>query len=539
MRAFLFLILLFSFFLQRCAQVQPPSGGSKDEEAPKVVRAVPPNGSVDFEGNRFTLYFDEYIKTSRLQKELIVSPRIEPPPEVSVEGKELTVRWSDVLQENRTYSFRFGNSIQDITEGNRTDNLVYAFSTGGSLDSLHYQGRVVDARTMEGVEGVLAMLYRELGDSVPRVEKPFYFARTDEKGHFDIPYLAEGDYKFFALKDQNRNQRYDLPNEAIGFRKRPITPYEADSSGDALIRLFTEAQKEQFVDQRSIEPGKALFILKQDEKRVELFPPGDSSSPWQQVKYHPPGSDTAIFWFPDPDMPDSVMMSLRAGNKVLDTFLIRNGAPLLEKEEGASLTKDFKDPLEWNEAAAFRSPHPLHSIDFASIIGVSDSDTVELAPRIQGPAHRKLVLKERKAFLDSGLQLTLLPGAVTDTFGRKNGDTLRFEFEVREKDHYGQLRVMLKTEDTVSRRVIFRVLDKRGNTIRKRWQTTDKRLDFPYLKPGSYRLELILDEMPNGKWDPGKYPDRQPEPVRYYPDTVKVRSNWQKEIEWKGLGEGG
>lgn len=528
----LFLTLLL---LQQCAQVQAPSGGPKDTEPPEVVRALPSNGTVEFQGQGFVLQFDEFVRTRQLQQELIISPPLEEDPEITLKGKELRVQWEGELEEDQTYSFRFGSSIEDITEGNSVEGLVYAFSTGPHLDSLHYEGRVVDARSMKGVEGALAMLYREKADSVPRTKRPFYFARTDAQGHFDIPYLAEGNYKFFALDDQNRNQRFDLPNEGIAFRKEPVRPYPADSAGDELFRLFVEKGEEQFIDSREISSGKAFFKLKLPAEEVTLETLDGEGFPWDHVKAHRKGSDSLTYWFPDPDMPDSLELAFLADSIVLDTVLVQNRRKLLKTDSVLELEKGFEDPLEWSEQAAFVIEHPLSELDPSRITAVSDSDTVDLGMRIGGFASRSLILEDREAFGEK-ISLTLLPGAVKDTFGRLN-DTLEFAFSVREKDAYGSLRVMTELEGDKEGQIILSLLDAQGQAVRKRVDSSGRWIEFPYLNPGDHRLELIRDEIPNGHWDPGKYPDRQPEPVLYYPDTINVRSNWEQEVEWREIGE--
>ena len=534
-RSFLFIMLVvLSWFTHRCAQVQPPTGGPKDQDPPEVARAVPSNGSVNFQGDAFVLNFNEYVRTRQMQQELIVSPPLDEDPEITLKGKELLVEWDEELKADQTYSFRFGSSIQDITEGNSADNLVYAFSTGDRLDSLHFQGKVVDARTREPVEGALAMLYRQKADSVPRTRKPYYFSETDEKGRFDIPYLANGRYKFFALKDQNRNYRFDLPNEGIAFLREPVRPYKADSTGETLARLFVEEEENQFVEEKTIEPGKAFFKLKRGAEKVGVTLPGDSSLPWDHFKLHRSGSDSVTYWFPDREMPDSTALVLKADTGIRDTFIVRHGAAIWEEDSVFDLQKSFEDPLDRNESAALETSYPLRTLDTSSILAVSDSDTVDLGARIGGAAQRRLVLEQRE-LLESKVSLTLFPGALVDTFGRRNTDTLYFSFKVRESDHYGKLSLFLRMRDSSSEQVILRLLDKSGNTVRKNTDSTGHWIRFPYLQPGPLRLELILDRVPNGEWDPGEYPDRQPEPVRYYPDTVKVRSNWEQEIEWKEI----
>lgn len=510
----------------------PPKGGPKDTDPPKVVRAIPENGTVNFTGNGFILEFDEFIQTQGLQQELIISPPLEKKPDVLVDGKELRVEWEEELKANETYSFRFGSSVQDITESNQTQDLVYVLSTGDRLDSLHFEGRIVDARSMEGVEGVLAMLYKDMEDSVPRTRRPFYFSRSDANGHFDIPYLADGEYKFFALEDKNRNQRFDLPNERIAFLDEAVRPYEADSTGKELVRLFEEEGEKQYIEERRIEPGHAFLDLKKRADRVELSTLEENPLSWDRIKDHPAGVDSLEFWFVDPEMPDSLELAVRVDGETLDTIQVRNARSVDEKGF-FGMTPLFDDPLDLHEEAGFLADAPLAGLNEERITSVSDSDTVALAWRIGGVAERQLFF-EREGMGEMN-KIHFLPGALRDTFGRSN-DSVSFSFSLQDPDQYGALSLLSEHAEGKKEPFLLRLL-KEGESVRARKGRTGERMEFEHLDPGEHRLELILDRDSNGRWTTGAYPERQPEPVFYYPDTVKVRSSWTQEIEWKGIGE--
>ena len=52
-----------------CAQVGYPTGGVKDTIPPVLVKAEPAERTTNFNGNKITLTFDEYIDVQDIQKD--------------------------------------------------------------------------------------------------------------------------------------------------------------------------------------------------------------------------------------------------------------------------------------------------------------------------------------------------------------------------------------------------------------------------------------------------------------------------------------
>ena len=95
--------------------------------------------SINFKSNKIRLTFDEYIKLQDVQNQLIVSPPLKYLPEITPQGgasKFVEIKIKDTLKENTTYTFNFGQSVQDNNEGNPSSFLTYVFSTGDYIDSL-------------------------------------------------------------------------------------------------------------------------------------------------------------------------------------------------------------------------------------------------------------------------------------------------------------------------------------------------------------------------------------------------------------------
>ena len=72
--------------LTACAQVRDPTGGPKDEIPPQLVDASPPSGSTGFMGGTIVLRFDERIDLRKVRENLVVSPPLDIPPEVTRTG---------------------------------------------------------------------------------------------------------------------------------------------------------------------------------------------------------------------------------------------------------------------------------------------------------------------------------------------------------------------------------------------------------------------------------------------------------------------
>ena len=152
---FLAIVLLFA----ACARIVTPSGGAVDRIPPKEMNATPKQNSLNFKDRGFVVEFDEYIVLDNVNQKLLVSPPLRVKPEISAKLKKLYVKGLDSLAENTTYIFDFADAITDFNEGNRLKNFKYAFSTGSQIDSLFYEGRVVEGFSLKNVADKLVLLY--------------------------------------------------------------------------------------------------------------------------------------------------------------------------------------------------------------------------------------------------------------------------------------------------------------------------------------------------------------------------------------------
>jgi uncharacterized protein (DUF2141 family) len=232
--ALLFLAVLASL---RCGQPVPPTGGPRDSLPPLLTGANPADSSVNVNGKRITLQFDEYINLDNPFEKITYSPVPEIAPQVEAKLKTLTIRLKDSLEPNTTYSIDFGEAIQDINENNKLKDFRYVFSTGPKIDSGLVRGRVFLAETGKTDSTLIMVLHKSGVDSAVAKQRPRYVARVNRNGDFVFRYLAPGDYAIFALKDIDGQKRYDQKSELIGFMEKRVV---ADQPEAVTLYAFSE-----------------------------------------------------------------------------------------------------------------------------------------------------------------------------------------------------------------------------------------------------------------------------------------------------------
>lgn len=223
--SFLFIILVTEIILvsgSGCANIVPPQGGDRDSLPPILLKADPGDSARNFNGNKITFTFDEYIDVQSIQENLSVSPLPKQTPVVDYKLKTVTLKLKDSLEANTTYSINFRDAIRDVNEGNIFKDFTYTFSTGPYLDSLQFSGKVILAETGKSDSTLIVMLHTSSDDSAVVKEKPRYVTRTNAQGHFSFKNLPPKKYYVYALKDEGNTKLYRNPKQLFAFADKPV-----------------------------------------------------------------------------------------------------------------------------------------------------------------------------------------------------------------------------------------------------------------------------------------------------------------------------
>ncbi len=547
-----------------CAVVGQPSGGEKDVEPPKALFAYPAERSTNFNTNKIEITFDEFVKLNQINQEAIFSPPLKHAVEYSLKSKTLVVEFEDTLKENTTYTIYFGDAIGDNHENNILKNFQYSFSTGSYVDSMQIKGFIKDAFSLSAPEdAIFVMLYQGFNDSLPLKEKPFYIAKTDKEGYFEINNIANASYKLFVLKDMNSNLIYDQPNELIAFSQEPLkaeiafTAQKRDSTAFAADTSLTEADSIYYIPNNifhdvfifeEIDSTQKLIEYPRINDKVMKFVfrfPVDSlkmrflhndlakwnAQEWNKTK------DTLSVWLLLENYPDTLLLEISDKGEVIDTaklmFNIDNKSSLgrgiskLEEIEYISTTKKTKK-LPYYKTYNMVFSQPIDTIFANRILLYSETDT--LSPNIvfTDSLHRKISIDYE--WEQGGKYEILIPdSSVFDIYGFTT-DTIREIFRVTEEKDYASVSINLRAE---GKTYILQLIDANQKVKAEEFVEQDGKYTFTNVIPASYTFRLIEDDNANQRWDTGDYiKGRLPERVYIYPENFDLKANWEHEVEW-------
>lgn len=523
--------LLFVTFmvlaLWQCAKRGSPSGGPKDITPPKLVRAEPKNFSTNFKATKIRLYFDELIKLEDVQNQLVVSPPFKNPATISPMGgpsKYIEVIIKDTLRENTTYTINFGQSIVDNNEGNPNSFLSYVFSTGDYLDSLTLTGAVKDAINRKADDFISVMLYEidsAYTDSTIYKQPPLYITNTgDSLPFFELRNLKAGKYALFGLKDVNKNNMFDQGQDKIGFIEDTITLPTDSIYG---LNLFREQLNYKPSVPSLAANNKIIFGFQGDYRDMVIetlttLPDSVSTTILKERD-----KDTLNYWFTPTDL-DSIIFTVRNDKvQVLDTFTVKmRNLPMDSLKLSASVNGKFN----FEDTFSILANTPIAAMD-TSNISLMVSDSIPAAYTYELDTLRNKIDFDFETEPNQKYSFSLLPGAITDFFGIQN-DSLAYNLSTSSFADYGNLTMILSGNVTFP--VIVQLTNEKGEVQREIFATEPQAFEFNNLNPGNYVARVIFDENGNGKLDTGNYLEkRQPEEISYYPGTIEIRANWEKE----------
>ena len=162
MKKLLYLILIITIY--SCANIGRPSGGPIDDIPPVFLKSTPTMGERNVQPTKIYLDFDENIKLDKVSEKVVVSPPQLNMPQITANGRRVTVELKDSLIPNTTYTIEFSDAIQDNNEGNPLNDFTYSFSTGEAIDTLKIKGRLLNAENREQSTGAYVGIQSDLSE---------------------------------------------------------------------------------------------------------------------------------------------------------------------------------------------------------------------------------------------------------------------------------------------------------------------------------------------------------------------------------------
>ncbi|MFN0213129.1 MAG: Ig-like domain-containing protein [Saprospiraceae bacterium] len=563
--AFFVYQLLFILLLSSCARQGAPTGGPKDIKPPGIdTMASTPNFSTRFDRKRIELKFDEWVVLSDVASQIVVSPPLAKRPEVVLKGKTVVVNFdkSEIFRPNTTYTINFGTAVKDLHEKNPAKDLRFVFSTGDFIDSLFFSGVLVDAFSGEPVENASVLLYENPADSAVRKERPYYFSRTNKAGQYEFKNLRSSAYRLVAIEDADQNLKWDGENEHIAFRDSALLVQDS-MKGPVNLKLFKNQPKFRLSGQNLNRYGLAKlgFNTALNNYAIQTIAPkelivwAEKTPDSLMLWYDLPTQDTAwTLLFSRGKIPgqdsssqsspsewDTIQVKKLSRLEFLENHHIAFGDIPLPSAPSAARGKSKggtpKPQPAKTMVQAFALPavlpfnFPVAAFDTSRWMLMLDSNRISdfnVEPDSASPRRISLSVqwKQGKTYM-----LMLLPGALTDFWGKSNTDTLVRHFNVLAEKQLGTLTL---TVEKIQPGTSYVVQLLNGTAFQEEKffvaETNTQKLIFKHLPVAAYTARLLEDTNRNGRWDTGDFDaHRQPERV-FIKKLDALRANWELEL---------
>lgn len=184
-----------------CANVIPPSGGEKDNQAPKLIATYPADSLMISPTSAFQLLFDERIKI-KTPSSIWVNPY--QPIKIQQKGNNLLIKLSH--QVDQSCEIVLNGGITDVHEDNEIKPFVVHY-TGSSTDSV--SGTAIDGYSGLPLEGIPIYVVPHNLIAIDSLKNPYAKSITGPGGIFSFHIALPDSFRIIAFQDANNNTLVD------------------------------------------------------------------------------------------------------------------------------------------------------------------------------------------------------------------------------------------------------------------------------------------------------------------------------------------
>jgi len=496
-----FLWFFSALVLVSCARVGSPVGGNKDTIPPKMIGSNIDTTRINVPRDikKLRIDFDEYITLKDINKNLIISPPIQYTKIIpsSIGNKYLEIEWKDTLQANTTYNFNFGNAVVDLNESNPLPYFNFAFSTGDKIDDLYISGTITDAlgneKNSEGKERNLVVGLYQVKDTMNYRQKPYYITKADPDGYFELNYLTPGSYRIIGFDDENSNSIFDSGKESVAFQK-DVIDLQSNISG-LKLRTFA-SQKEVRYKEIAPSTGGVLMTFEGNPEKVIVKTVGDKPADYKVT--HQPKSDSVRIWFDaekeniGATVSENIRFSYDTGAKQ-DTVSVFYKKPA---KDDMTISNPFSNKLAPETDFRFSSNYIIDKIQPENWKLESDSTAQNFTARISETDSTQVIVKSD--FVPGKKYQLTVPKNTVISFYNRLSESVRFDFEAAKPEEFGSFTATIINPP--GHKFWIQLLNEKNETVYQKY-TDESVVKFTNLKPGSYKVRMLVDNNDNGFWD--------------------------------------
>jgi uncharacterized protein (DUF2141 family) len=557
-------IIISELLTNSCANPKIPTGGPKDTIPPVLTSSIPPVQSINFKSTVITLKFDENINADKIRQNLIITPYIDLKYKSFIKKSSITLTLDQTLPDSTTYTFNFFDGITDITEKNPAENLILAFSTGPFIDSLYIKGRTYNINDNTSLAKILVGLYKASDTLDITKDKPTYFVTTDEEGEFSLTNIKSASYRLYAFQDENKNLLFDPAMEKHGFLSETIELNKSIETPIAIPLIEKNATPLKLISAR---PSTHFFEVKYSKPLIAYAILNDTIEIISSTLID---NNESLRIYSNRTYSDSTQLIISATDTLLNTTIDTVYANFRETSKKQA---EFTIKLDPSKGTSVFSDDNYHITFSKPIINTPNKDFLKVVldtliqlpikPLSQTTNYSKTELTFNvnitqtqladsvKAYLDShpidSLNMDSIQLMINNRISRINPSTFFFtihssafisadldssqyllqQYKFANIEDYGTITISLS--DTTNS-FIIQLMNKEKVASQL---SNCKNCIFTRIKPGEYWVRILIDANQDGKWDSGNILENViPEPIRYFPETTTLRSNWEVTLEY-------
>lgn len=569
MKYLFFAVLISCYLMQSCANIVAPNGGPKDTIAPKIMYSEPISGSINFRENSVQIAFDKYMDKSKVNDNVFISPYQK--LKYSWSGKTLEIIFTEELKENLTYALSIGTDLPDIKGNKPSQSYTLIFSTGSKIDSASIKGKVYSDVTA----GWYVFAYRTDNDRGkdsnnknieidPTKIKPDYKTQLGSNGNFEIKALKAGKYRLFLVDDKFKDDLYNVGSDMFA-----TAPYEVNLAENSKVEINikgaiqVDESKPYLSNAEALTNRKLLLSFSEDidssSIRASSFRLKDSTGKELAIKNAYPNSKANqaivllekeleskmkyIFSIKSSNELKENALKDKAGNTSLDSLL---SLQFYSNDEKDSMTffvnslpfKDSSQNIDFTNGAMFQFELPFdqsvaQSNNAISLVNMKDNSIVPASIDFVAANKFRIKAKNPLAFQSwyaINVNFSKVKGEYRLAKDTKQDSILKLRFKTADEKGYSIIQGSLSDSTMYKGNYLINLISKEK---KKNYQTTlssPGKWTIKDVEPGTYSLEVWMDENANGKYDFGyHYPYQNAEKFYVIPGEINAKAKWDIE----------
>jgi uncharacterized protein (DUF2141 family) len=370
---------------------------------------------------------------------------------------------------------------------------------------------------------------------------------VNDQNSFNLNHLPPGNYRLFALGDEDLNKKYTFESDLIGIPAHDVTInsisyeikqqnlflFKEDSTAPKITEVDTVSTKEitiQFTE--PINFSESITAQVADSITNQIYEPIDISFTIKEK------DQISLFC---QDIPPSKRLNVllknikdNSNNIPADSLYLVNITSASQRDtltpkligvkpenEAENVSFDSKVEISFNV--------PINTLSFSESFSLINENKKVIKGKINFFDLRNPIFKPDTLLQnDTRFTLTVKMDSLRDYWGRVIVDSVfSSSFKTRSLSDLGEISGIVTSSDSVENQAIITVENLTDKVKYKKIVKIGKNYVLQYLPAGSYFVTVVLDKNINNIWDKGKtIPWKFAEPFIIKEDTVVVRKRW-------------